>query len=642
MFAQKVILFLSLLAPALGVDLSYANCKACYRRDQKKLTWITHGNPNSEDFWARAYAGVQMAEKHLNVTVDLQYVVDTSPESQAALIRKSFRYDAVASTVYDATILPAAVANLSAMGVPTYAFNSGDAVALQVGAQMYFGQVEYIGGLFSGRKFGRMGKRNALCPYFVYNSASLIARCQGLRDGLAEFGGRILSEFYVERTNSDNVASEIQMKVNAHPTVDCILVLNSALVAPMQVGLANAGITTMTMGTFDLDMATLEKVRGGQLTFAIDQQEFLQGYLPIIAMMLKTTNGQAVLNSNVYTGPAIVDSTNVEKVMCSLDSSLSFCVAAKSVSQLVLAYVVHGRPVDPFWAQALHGATQAAKDLGIKLNVTYPPIFDLTQNKTLMTNAALSSDGMVVSLPNRVRTLDPITTAMGRNIPIVSLGAGYTVSQNLSIPMHVGQDEYEAGLKLGRTFGQKGVTLAACFLHEFGNTDLETRCKGFQDGLAETGGNVTVENGRNYISVSIDDAFSIQVEAYRVHQTYPTLNGFAFLTSKTGEVIAKTLVTANVDLSSRVIGGYGWSADIAADINAGNIDFVLHEQPFLQGYMSVYTVGLFLITNRFRPQNPILNTGPILINATNIAKYYCDTDVTRNPGAICSKQNIKR
>ena len=127
-----------------------------------------------------------------------------------------------------------------------------------------------------------------------------------------------------------------------------------------------------------------------------------------------------------------------------------------------------------------------------------------------------------------------------------------------------------------------------------------------------------------------------------MHQTYPTLNGFAFLTSKTGEVIAKTLVTANVDLSSRVIGGYGWSADIAADINAGNIDFVLHEQPFLQGYMSVYTVGLFLITNRFRPQNPILNTGPILINATNIAKYYCDTDVTRNPGAICSKQNIKR
>ena len=62
----------------------------------------------------------------------------------------------------------------------------------------------------------------------------------------------------------------------------------------------------MLIGTFDLSPEVLEAVRDGNMVFAIDQQQYLQGYLPIVLLTLYNTNLNTIANSVLMTGPGFV------------------------------------------------------------------------------------------------------------------------------------------------------------------------------------------------------------------------------------------------------------------------------------------------------------------------------------------------
>ena len=70
----------------------------------------------------------------------------------------------------------------------------------------------------------------------------------------------------------------------------------------------------ITLGTFDLSANTLEAIRDGKVAFAIDQQQFLQGYLPIVHLALY--NRYKVLpGGNLPTGPGFVTQDNAADVI---------------------------------------------------------------------------------------------------------------------------------------------------------------------------------------------------------------------------------------------------------------------------------------------------------------------------------------
>ena len=56
-------------------------------------------------------------------------------------------------------------------------------------------------------------------------------------------------------------------------------------------------------------------IRDGKIQFAIDQQPYLQGYMAVDSLWLAHRNGTTVGGGRpVYTGPAIVDATNVDVI----------------------------------------------------------------------------------------------------------------------------------------------------------------------------------------------------------------------------------------------------------------------------------------------------------------------------------------
>jgi simple sugar transport system substrate-binding protein len=60
----------------------------------------------------------------------------------------------------------------------------------------------------------------------------------------------------------------------------------------------------------------LDAIEAGTIAFAIDQQQYAQGYLSVALLYLNLTNGHTLGGGlPMYTGPGFVDSTNVENVI---------------------------------------------------------------------------------------------------------------------------------------------------------------------------------------------------------------------------------------------------------------------------------------------------------------------------------------
>jgi simple sugar transport system substrate-binding protein len=69
------------------------------------------------------------------------------------------------------------------------------------------------------------------------------------------------------------------------------------------------------LATFDLSPEVLEAVEAGDMLFAIDQQQYLQGYLPVVLLTLYATNLNTIANDVLMTGPGFVTSENAGRVI---------------------------------------------------------------------------------------------------------------------------------------------------------------------------------------------------------------------------------------------------------------------------------------------------------------------------------------
>src|SRR3954453_8569020 len=162
-------------------------------------------------------------------------------------------------------------------------------------------------------------------------------------------------------------------------------------------------------------------------------------------------------------------------------------------SNLRFIVVTHGQASDPYWSVVQNGVNQAAKDMGVQVEYEAPNTLDMVALSQLIDAAVASHpDGMGVSIPDADALGDSIRAGVAAGIPMISMNSGSDVAADLGLLTHVGQTEYEAGLGAGQRMGEAGVTTALCVNQEVGNVALDERCRGFTDGLKESGGTVEV------------------------------------------------------------------------------------------------------------------------------------------------------
>jgi simple sugar transport system substrate-binding protein len=274
------------------------------------VAMITHQAPG-DTFWDIIRKGAEAAAAKDNV--DLQYSNDPDATKQAQLIQAAIdkKVDGIAVTDPNTPALSGTIKKAVAAGIPVTMFNAGGPDALGLGALGYFGQGETDAGLAVGKRVVGDGGKNILCVIQEQGQQQLEDRCDGVTKGA---GGAKVSKLYVNGRDDSAVTTSIQAKLAQDKTVDWVVTLGAPFALDAVKSVKGAG-SSAKIGTFDTNKQLVAAVQDGSVAWAIDQQPYLQGYEAVDGLWLYKTNGNTLGGgSNVATGPAFIDSSNIAQV----------------------------------------------------------------------------------------------------------------------------------------------------------------------------------------------------------------------------------------------------------------------------------------------------------------------------------------
>ena len=302
--------YLGKLAVAAIVVASASAANA--QSDPVKIVAISHMQTAS-DFGNVVRNGAEAAAKELGV--DLQYfaneIYDVVWMGQTVAAAVGTEPDAIAVSLPDADALGPSIKLAVDAGIPVITFNSGIGISKELGALLHVGQAETEAGFGAGVRLREAGGTQGLCINHEVGNVALDERCQGFAEG---FEGPIT----VLTTGID--PTEFRNAVAAHlqqnPETDSVIILWAALADPLVAAVESVDRQgTVKLGTFDLNENALNYVLDGTVEFAIDQQGFLQGYMPIVMLNNYVRYGILPSNDVLRTGPSFVTKDNAAQVI---------------------------------------------------------------------------------------------------------------------------------------------------------------------------------------------------------------------------------------------------------------------------------------------------------------------------------------
>lgn len=273
-----------------------------------------HDNPGESGFWNVVQTGAQHAGEQLGVEVTVQGDADAS--LQADMVRNyiSEGVDGIVVSLANPDALAAPIEEAVAAGIPVITINSGVDRYQELGALTHVGQTETVAGEGAGGRLNEEGLSKVLCIVHEEGNIGLEERCSGLE---STFEGEV-ERFNVGSTGVSDIEgtkSAILNKLTDDDTVDGMLALNPDIAVAARDARTESGRDDVALATFDLSPDVLTAIEEGEMLFAVDQQQYLQGYLPIQFLKLYNENLNTVGGGQpVLTGPGFVDESNAAEV----------------------------------------------------------------------------------------------------------------------------------------------------------------------------------------------------------------------------------------------------------------------------------------------------------------------------------------
>lgn len=271
---------------------------------------VSHGQAN-DPFWSVVKNGVEKAAQDTGANVEYRAPETFDMVAMSQLIDAAVNQepDGIVVSIPDADALGPSIQKAVEAGIPVISMNSGSDVSKSLGALLHVGQDEYDAGVAAGEKLAEMGGTKGICVNHEVGNVALDLRCEGFAAG---FG----NEVTVLPTGND--PAEIEAKVTAalaaDEAVDTVMALGASLAGEPSVAAASASGRDVHVASFDLSANFLEMVANGQAAFAIDQQQYLQGYLPVAFLSLNADYG-LVPGGNVPSGPNLITADKAGQVV---------------------------------------------------------------------------------------------------------------------------------------------------------------------------------------------------------------------------------------------------------------------------------------------------------------------------------------
>jgi simple sugar transport system substrate-binding protein len=277
----------------------------------QEIIVVSHGQA-SDPFWSVVKNGVDKAAEHTGADVSYRAPETFDMVAMSQLIDAAVNQepDGLVVSIPDADALGPSIERAVQAGIPVISMNSGSDVADELGALLHVGQDEFDAGQAAGEKLAEMGGTKAICVNQEVGNVALDLRCEGFTEG---FGGPV--EVVPTSMDPTEVESKVQAALESDPEVDVVMTLGAATAGePALRALQGMGRDDVMLATFDMSPTFMEAVSAGEAAFAIDQQQYLQGYLPVVFLAMNANYG-LVPGGDVPSGPNLVTQDKAEQVV---------------------------------------------------------------------------------------------------------------------------------------------------------------------------------------------------------------------------------------------------------------------------------------------------------------------------------------
>jgi simple sugar transport system substrate-binding protein len=265
------------------------------------VVFVTASQPN-DPFWNVVKRGAEDAGKDLGVNV--QYIgsetFDLTRMVQNLEAAIASDPSGIVVPIYDISVLGPAIQKAIDAGIPVVEI--GSAVQPK-GSLATVGSDDYEAGVIAGERIADAGAMSILCVNSEPGNVGLEERCRGMGDGAPD---ATVTQAGITSVDPAAFQQQLTAALKADEGIDAVITsgpveADLALQVLQDQGLAER----VKLATFDLSPEVLKAIDAGQIAFALDQQQYLMGYLPVVFI----TNQARYLVSpvgHVLTGPGVV------------------------------------------------------------------------------------------------------------------------------------------------------------------------------------------------------------------------------------------------------------------------------------------------------------------------------------------------
>ena len=266
-----------------------------------------------------------------------------------------------------------------------------------------------------------------------------------------------------------------------------------------------------------------------------------------------------------------------------------------------IAVVTHGPASSKFWAIIRNGVDAAARRLDVLVDYKSPDVYQLERMSALIDEAvATKPDGLVVSIP-RAGLAPAIRRAVqGRHPGRLDQLGQRRCSATLGVLAHVGQVEDRAGLEAGRRLADAGVRRALCVNQQVGNTGTRRALRGPRRRRCARSAGPRACSRSSTTTRARPGGSPRAVDADR---------GRRRARHQLARRARRGRGAGGPDVK---IGTFDLGPDVLKAVEAGQIDFAVDQQAYLQGYLPIEMLalraryGIFPSAGRRRRHGPAL------------------------------------
>ncbi|MEM9710205.1 MAG: sugar ABC transporter substrate-binding protein [Pseudomonadota bacterium] len=279
----------------------------------EKYVLVSHA-PDSDTWWNTIKNGIALAGEQVGADVEYRNPPTGDIADMARIIEQAAASnpDGIITTLADFDVLKGPIMNAVDQGIDVIIMNTGTPEqAREVGALMYVGQPEFDAGFAAGVRAKGEGVTKFLCVNHAIQQPTVGERCRGYAEGLGvELGDAMMDS----GTDPSEIKNKVMAYLTANPDVDGILTLGPVSADPTIAALDEMGVAgDIHFGTFDLGEEIVKAIKGDVINWGIDQQPFLQAYMPVV--ILANWDRYGVLpGNNINSGPGFVTKSGLEKV----------------------------------------------------------------------------------------------------------------------------------------------------------------------------------------------------------------------------------------------------------------------------------------------------------------------------------------